>query len=232
MECPFCGNSNIIEFVNIRRFLYCSVSGEQGCGGFFVHKESFDCESKQRERYLLHSNELGPRSDANGYRAYLNKFLETVFSYERETQGAFNIKKLFDYGSGPYPALVELLNEQNQKFAFVDDVKIKHWDPFFYPSGTFFEGGADIVFCLEVVEHFEKPQEGFDGLAKAAAKNGLIAIKTQIAPQSIDEFNKWWYKEDSTHVSFYSHISIEECAKKAGLLFEAEKDKVIFLRKQ
>ncbi len=232
LRCPFCENTFLIEENQKNKQYYqCSVSDTSGCGGFFVHPDFFNTVQEQKDRYLLHTNELVSEIKSNGYRRYLEKYLSTVLGYESKTERGGNIQALFDYGSGPYPAFVMLLREYNEKKVFKNDVQIKHWDPFFYPNGDFFENGADIVFCLEVIEHFENPLEGFEGLAKSCAQGGLIAIQTQLAPNTFDDFKKWWYKDDFTHVSFYTHASIEACSKRVGLVLEAEKDGVVFLRK-
>ncbi len=230
MNCPFCENTAIKEYSLSKKYYHCEANRNNGCGGFFVHKSFFDSTEEQKKRYLQHKNELNIQSEKNGYRKYLEKFVSTVLTYVDDQDK--NIHTLFDYGSGPSPSLVMLLEEYNQTSFFSNDVSIKHWDPFFYPDGDFFTNGADIVFCLEVIEHFEKPLEGFNGLAKSCAKDGLIAIQTQLAPNTFEEFKTWWYKEDSTHVSFYSLKAIKECAIRAGLTFEAEKNGVVFLSKK
>ncbi len=233
IDCPFCKNNHLVETtIGLKTYYQCVATTDSGCGGFFLHPDYFDTPNEQKKRYSLHTNELTPENKPNGYRKYLEKFISNVLQYERKKEEDGNIHTLFDYGSGPSPALVMLLEELNMKFVFKNDVVIKHWDPFFCPDGDFFEYGADIVFCLEVIEHFEQPLDGFKGLEKACAKNGLIAIQTGLAPKSFDEFKKWWYKEDSTHVSFYTHKSIEECAKKVGLQLEGETGGIIFLRKK
>ncbi len=230
IQCPFCENINLIEeIIANKRYFQCL---QDGCGGFFVHSDSFNTHAEQKKRYLLHTNTLEKKEESNGYRLYLEKFISIVLDYEKNSERGTNIHALFDYGSGPYPALVMILKEYNMKFVFKNDVQVKHWDPFFYPNGDFFEHGADIVFCLEVIEHFENASEGFEGLAKACAPGGLIAIQTQLAPKSFDEFKRWWYKDDFTHVSFYTLNSIEECAKRVGLVLESEKNGVVFLRKK
>ncbi len=229
-KCPFCNNSILIEeTINFRQFFQCKHEKPSDCSGFFVNPYHFSSAGEQKKRYLLHTNELALCADRNGYRKYLEKFTQCVLSYAKKT-GTPTLH-LFDYGSGPSPALVMLLKEYNMKFFFQHDVKVKHWDPFFYPEGDFFENGADIVFCLEVIEHFENPLDGFRGLATACAQNGLIAVKTQLAPKDFNEFRKWWYKEDKTHVSFYTMKSIENCAGLVGLHVEATSEGVVFLRK-
>ncbi len=233
LQCPFCNNDSFIEEnIQNKRYLQCVPSNSNvGCGGFFLYPDFFAQLNEQKERYMLHTNSLGAKSETNGYRKYLEKFLATVLDYEKTKVLNGEVRRLFDYGSGPSPALVELLGEYSRDLAFVNEVEIKHWDPFFYPEGDFFSNGADIVFCLEVIEHFENPIEGFQGLARACSYGGLVAVKTMIAPSTFEQFAKWWYKDDFTHVSFYTNESVEHCARRVGLIFEKELDGVLFLRK-
>ncbi len=229
--CPFCENMFLIEeTIQKRIFFHCSTTYSSGCGGFFMSSESFSTCDEQKNRYLLHTNALEENNKNDGYKKYLEKYIQEVLRYEKKVAPNNTLAKLFDYGSGPYPALVQLLEEYKERGLLDFNTHIKHWDPFFYPNGDFFEHGADIVFCLEVVEHFENPLEGFQGLAKTCAQGGLIAIQTKFAPSTFDEFKTWWYKDDFTHVSFYTMTSIEECAKRVGLVVEGEEHGVVFLR--
>ena len=112
-----------------------------------------------------------------------------------------------------------------------ENTEIRGWDPFFVPDVPFFADGADAVLCLEVAEHFENPARGFEGLAKACRPGGYAAVQTLFVPETDGEagtdtdtgaeaaaaaFRSWWYKEDATHVSFYTEKALKVCAERAG----------------
>lgn len=228
--CHICGNFELEEYVDgTRRFLRCG--GMEGCGIVFVHPECYLTPQKQSERYLLHRNILEPADAKGGYRSFLAKFADTVLDYMRNTSTEHKLSSIFDYGSGPEPALMQLLTEYKLSGRLADTTEIRGWDPFFAPTTPFFKNGADLVLCLEVAEHFENPTEGFAGLARASRLGGIVALQTMIVPQNYTDFKNWWYKEDSTHVNFYSKNALELCAKNAGLVLEAHINSVFFFRK-
>ncbi|WP_428769802.1 class I SAM-dependent methyltransferase [Treponema sp. HNW] len=214
-----------------RCFMHCTGNG--GCGGFFLLPEYFLPKAEQKKRYLLHNNNL---SDA-GYRSFLENFADTALVHIRELLGR-PPHSIFDYGCGN-GSLVELLHSYACGGLLPENTEIRGRDPFFAPDTPFFEGGADAVLCLEVAEHFENPHEGFAGLARACKKGGYAAVQTLFAPESGGEagadtssgaeiaaganaqaaesaFRSWWYKEDTTHVSFYTEKALKACAERAG----------------
>lgn len=251
-KCPFCGGTELKEVRCIsklkkkaqdkqaagspvavrseeRCFMHCT--GLNGCGGFFLRPEYFLPPEAQKERYLLHNNNLSDE----GYRSFLKKFADTALLHIRELLGR-PPRTIFDYGCGN-GALIELLTSYTCGTCgglFAENTEIRGWDPFFAPDVPLFEEGADAVLCLEVAEHFENPHEGFAGLARACRAGGYAAVQTLFAPEINSEagtdtgtgaetaeaaFRSWWYKEDTTHVSFYTEKALKACAERAGFVY-------------
>ena len=217
LRCPFCGGTHLSECTRAsekkaggyeRRIFRCVPPS--GCGGFFVSRECFLSVQKQKERYLLHDNSLANA----GYRSFLKDFADTALNQSRALLGA-PPATIFDYGCGN-GALIELLQTNKKDFLLPADTEIRGWDPLFAPAAQPFPGGADLVLCLEVAEHFENPAEGFAGLSRACKRGGVLAVRTLFAPETEREFKSWWYKEDPTHVSFYTQKALTLCAKDAG----------------
>lgn len=245
-NCPFCGGTELKEVRCVskrkktgrnktaagnenaacpaeRRFMHCTGNG--GCGGFFLLPEYFLPPEAQKERYLLHNNSLSDE----GYRSFLKDFADTaLLQIGKLSDGP--PRTVFDYGCGN-GALGELLKLYISKGLLPENTEIRGRDPFFAPDTPFFRGGADAVLCLEVAEHFENPDEGFAGLARACKKGGYAAVQTLFAPEGGSEagadtrsnaeaaeaaFRSWWYKEDATHVSFYTLKALKACAFRAG----------------
>ena len=94
---------------------------------------------------------------------------------------------IFDYGCGN-GALIELLQTHKKDFLLPDDTEIRGWDSLFAPEAEFFAGGADLVLCLEVAEHFENPAEGFAGLSRACKRGGVLAVRMLFALETEWEF--------------------------------------------
>jgi len=212
LPCLFCGNTGTEAIVLPDREYHRCLS----CQGITLDQRFRLSASAEQERYRLHINTL----DDRGYRSYLTHFLDTVLDFYR-TRFSPDIKtlRLFDFGSGPTPALVELARERG--------IDTRFWDPFFAPEGKNFIGGADIVTCLEVAEHFYEPRTNFLHLAGELRPGGLLAIGTLLCDNK--DFPSWWYRQDSTHVSFYSKQALLALGREVGLVLESAKDDRIFL---
>jgi cyclopropane fatty-acyl-phospholipid synthase-like methyltransferase len=61
----------------------------------------------------------------------------------------------------------------------------------------------DFITSTEVVEHLYKPKEVLDRLWSILNEKGLLCLLTQVYPEK-DAFVKWYYKNDPTHVCFFS----------------------------
>ena len=63
------------------------------------------------------------------------------------------------------------------------------------------------------MEHFSNPKGEWELFLKLVKRGGWIGIMTQLYDREID-FSQWYYKNDPTHVSFYSketfHWLVEE----------------------
>jgi pseudouridine kinase len=171
----------------------------------------------ERARYTLHDNSL----KNVGYKRYLEDFLASVVGYPEILNAGFcDSWRFFDYGSGPEPALVSLMRERG--------FEARGWDPFFAPEEKCYPGGADIVTCLEVAEHFIDPEKDFASLASCVSPGGFLALGTHLLDdlprqesspdaETYAAFSSWWYRQDPTHVSFYTKKSLVLIAHKLGL---------------
>lgn len=239
--CVFCGaNTGAGDRIEVGSFGYwaCPV-----CGGIALDRAQCLSTDAERDRYTLHENTL----ENAGYRRYLEAFLDAVLAYPSIARAGVDVSwKLFDYGSGPEPALVTLMRARG--------FESRGWDPYFAPETERFPGGADLVTCLEVAEHFKEPIRDFALLAECARSGGFIAVGTHLldglaalqrdtrdtgqgearaecltennAEDCIDDrtrtspeaFASWWYRQDRTHVSFYARKTLSLVAERAGLI--------------
>ena len=126
-----------------------------------------------------------------------------------------------DFGCGPGPALAAMLEELG------GDVHL--YDPQFYPDNSVLNKSYDIVTCTEVVEHFRDPAGSWEQLIGAVKSGGILAIMTQLITDSTD-YQKWWYKNDPTHIVFYRRETMEYIASafKLEILFDDKHSVVIF----
>ncbi len=241
LNCPVCGEGNTELFsLKARQYLECT-----GCGSICLSSDCYVSIEGQRKRYEQHNNSL---SD-DGYRTFLENFINPVLkelTCNELPGGAQHLRSILDYGSGPEPALCLLLKKYASEGTILkNSCDIRGWDPFFAPDTSFFENGADLVTCLEVAEHFETPLADMKKLAGACTPGGYVAIGTMLLktmtdienPENVKSdrefFKNWWYRSDSTHVSFYTLEGLKRCSESAGLTFvKSVTDRAFLFRKK
>lgn len=206
-DCPFCLSQRIRK-IECSSLVYgnCEV-----CGGFFLFSRYFPSSQKSRERYEHHNNEL---SDP-GYRNYLQNFIDTFLDFFRTDAGLRSRPaSILDWGSGPVPSLTTLLQEQGFE-AYPYDL---HYQPVLPDAAVRFEA----IVCLEVAEHFLSPRDEFRRMADFLLPSGYLVVGTHPAESMSCDFEKWWYRSDITHVSFYSEKSLEIVGASADLVFRGK----------
>lgn len=228
--CRICGHNEVHDFaIKDRKYGKCVK-----CKSICTNPDSFALPDVQKSRYEMHENSL---KDA-GYRGFLEGFIKPVLEELRkagESSGKTDVlpSRILDYGSGPEPALCELMKSFSEEGEYLPPgCDIRGWDPFFAPATPFFENGADLVTCLEVAEHFETPLEDMKKLAAAVRSGGYAAIGTMLLTEATS-FPGWWYRSDITHVAFYTRDGLIQCAESAGLSFvKAVTDRAFLFRKK
>jgi SAM-dependent methyltransferase len=153
----------------------------------------------ERERYRLHRNSL----DDAGYRGMLESFIDGALSPFLRPPAA-----ILDYGSGPEPAMAVLLDERGYSAS--------SWDPIFMPNRDNRSGPFDGVILHEVLEHCFNPALTLRDAAAILSPGGILAVSTLFRPPRGEDFLTWWYREDVTHVSFYSIYCLSSICESAG----------------
>lgn len=217
-----CCNSFLDEVILVKdkKYNFCT-----NCKSVFLNSEFYLSSENQKDRYLLHNNTL---EDA-GYKNYLEKFFEDVLTVSKIKNHTY-----LDYGSGPNPCLVDLVKQKYPDFEQIDA-----WDLFFTKDFTPKDNSYSLITCLEVAEHFENPTESFLHIKSLLKNDGILALQTQIFYPEDDfvktskKFATWWYKEDTTHVTFYSKEGLINCCKNCGLEFltQINKNLLVFTKK-
>ena len=254
-RCKFCGYEDVSSFLIVTKKRSSEYFRCGCCKAISLSEKDFLSSSQQLQRYNHHHNTL----EDLGYAQFLGAFLLNTFG----SLPSFQLSGILDYGSGPNPAMVQLLKliserqRQEKSFekklvwqeiqcldscveqlaqvlpALPDKDAIGGWDPFFAPDGK--RGKVPLVLCLEVAEHFEQPWDGFAGLADCCCAGGFVAVGTLPIPDEMvipEDFKKWWYKDDRTHVSFYTEKAMEACGKTCGLEYLGKASPRIFLFKK
>ncbi len=207
MTCPICDSSRVRPLSSPRRSFY-------RCGdcAFAWADPAFRLDPEAaRVRYALHRN----RRDDAGYVAFLGTIIDAALAH---TPGA---RRVLDWGSGPAPVGADLLRERG--------LAVSVYDPLYAPVLPEPEAVFDLVFCIEVAEHFERPLQDFADLASRLRPGAGLALHTHLAPEDDEAFLSWWYTEDPTHVSFYTLQSLTLLADLAALRLDSVTDRRLAL---
>ncbi|MBX2987024.1 MAG: class I SAM-dependent methyltransferase [Bdellovibrionaceae bacterium] len=148
----------------------------------------------EKARYDTH------RNGDEGHRRFLEPVARAVA--ENLPAGARGL----DWGSGPVPALAEMLGERSF------DMRI--YDPFYHdvrPQGAF-----DFITTTEVIEHCHEPARDLCAMRELLAPGGWLFVMTETHPGPA-KMASWYYWRDPTHVSFFSPRSFEKFATLFGL---------------
>jgi 2-polyprenyl-3-methyl-5-hydroxy-6-metoxy-1,4-benzoquinol methylase len=170
----------------------------QNCGFTFLNRANHLSEAEEKARYDLHNND----GDDMGYQSWLRSFLE-----EAVLPFADKGSRILDFGSGPSPVLAELMR--------VAGFRVEIYDKYFAPS---FPGGKfDVITSSEVFEHLADPASEFEQLIEKLTPRGYIVLRTSFRPEKDEDFFHWWYREDSTHISFFTERALEQLAENRAM---------------
>ena len=207
MTCPLCLNNDFQHYHQdkVRDYWQCKV-----CQLVFVKPEQFVTAQQEKAIYDQHQNS----PDDLGYRRFLNKLLVPL------TQKLKSSAIGLDFGSGPGPAISIMLTEQG----FV----VYNYDIYYANDSELLTVNYDFVTCTEVLEHLHHPYKELSMLVKMLKKDAYLGIMTKRVIDK-DRFKNWHYKNDLTHVCFYSIATFEYIAEYWQLTLEViNSDTVIF----
>ena len=207
--CPLCNTNQKLAFLSDaeREYYRCSC-----CDLIFVPREYHLSEFDQRARYDSHNNDPGDLRYRNFFKQLLTPLLAILPS------NSYGL----DFGSGPGPTLSLMLEECGHK--------VDLYDKFYAQNDAVFQNRYDFITATEVVEHLPNPLKDLEALVKILQKGGILAIMTEIVSPQLD-FTNWYYKNDPSHVCFYSEKTFVHLANLLGLEIVTISERVIILRK-
>tara|TARA_Y100000780_G_scaffold226709_1_gene241177 strand:+ start:849 stop:1493 length:645 start_codon:yes stop_codon:yes gene_type:complete len=209
LKCRLCQSKSVDEFLEVERPFKAKYYICSNCDLVFLDETQLLESKEERSQYSLHQND---KRDPG----YVNFLFRSIGPTLRHIKPNF---KGLDFGCGPYPMLVELMKEEGFDMDF--------YDPYFFPSQNL-DKEYDFVISTEVVEHFNNPNKSWAELVSKVAEGGILSIMTSIRYQDID-FKSWHYRNDQTHISFYSEKTLEWIATHFNLeLIDKEKNVAIF----
>jgi SAM-dependent methyltransferase len=155
------------------------------CDLVFVPQEQLPDPAFELAHYRMHNN--SPNDP--GYRRFLSRTLKAVVEHlPAPARG-------LDFGCGPGPALPTMFRELGYE--------MRQYDPLFCDDASVLDEEFNFVCATEVVEHVHWPHEVYKRLFSRLKPGGCLAVMTKrLSSQAA--FARWHYKNDPTHVRFYS----------------------------
>lgn len=180
--CRLCGENATPFFGN--EFYQCKV-----CKGISRKSTSLPDSAKEKNRYDHHQN-----SPDDGYIDFISPLIQSIL------KNISPAKKGLDYGCGPDSVISKILSDK--KF------QMEKFDPFYENHPEILKTEFDFIVAIEVVEHFHFPKNEFILLKNILNEKGELFIMTHLYDSTIN-FEKWYYKNDFTHVFFYTRETFE-----------------------
>jgi SAM-dependent methyltransferase len=192
MECPLCQRSTCDQGLLSPQFYNCNT-----CGTIFRHSSHYLSSEKEKERYLLHNNDV----EATNYQAFVIPIINEVCrSFESKSNG-------LDFGAGTGPVVSKLLMDKGYQMSL--------WDPFFHQDESVLKHRYDFIVCCETIEHFHNPLKEFELMLTLLKPDGKLCCMSELLPKDMS-FNDWYYKNDPTHVVFYSEENLKWIKENVG----------------
>lgn len=189
-----------------RHYYFCAQ-----CHMIYVEKVDLLDKQAERDRYLTHQNGI----QFEGYINFLKRAIDPALEFINKNMTGL------DYGCGPVPTLSEVLKREGYT--------CEDYDPFFVLNALNKKFG--FIFATEVFEHFFDPFKEISRIRSLLQKNGILAIMTE-RWQDTEQFSKWYYARDNSHVCFYHARTFAYICKTFGFekLYDDDQ-RVIILKK-
>ncbi|MFB9155210.1 class I SAM-dependent methyltransferase [Vibrio gallaecicus] len=207
--CPLCHHDDVNHYFEDKRreFLQC-----QQCELVFVNPRQRLAASEEKAQYDLHENDP---NDA-GYRRFLSRIAEPL------TGKISSNSHGLDFGCGPGPTLSIMLEEAGHTMDL--------YDIYYHPETSVLEKTYDFMTATEVIEHLYQPDKVWQQWLNLVKPKGWIGLMTKLVID-VDAFAGWHYKNDPTHVVFFSRQTFQFLAERDKLELEFVGNDVILLRK-
>ncbi len=180
MKCSLCKNT--ADFLTRQRhgnyYQCCS------CGSAFLDPAFFLSPAQEKERYATHENDV----EDLRYQNFVRPIVDAV------TKHFLPSHEGLDFGSGTGPVITKLLKDAGYQ--------VQKYDPLFFNDTQALHKQYNYIACCEVIEHFHQPLKEFTLLHSLLRPGGKLYCMSELFYDEI-EFEKWYYKNDPTHVFFY-----------------------------
>lgn len=209
-SCPLCDSPLLVDYHRDQNRDYKQCSQ---CQLVFVDRQYLLGPEQEKAEYDLHRNSV----DDSGYRKFLSRLLLPM--QLRLQPGAEGL----EFGCGPGPVLSVMLADAGYK--------ISVYDIYYYNDASVLAKGYDFITATEVVEHLYRPGQVLQQLWDLLPQGGYLGLMTKLLID-LDAFTTWHYKNDPTHVCFYSRACFKYIAEMLGADLSIIGNDVIILTKR
>jgi rubredoxin len=223
--CPLCGidkdaisvqasgennNGVIVEYHQDarRKYWQCSL-----CWLVFVDPTQRLNAQQEKSEYDKHQNCAADM----GYRKFLARLCDPLIKMLPASA------KGLDFGCGPGPTLSVMLREKS--------FEVCNYDIFYADDRSLLQARYDFITATEVVEHLFEPGKVINDLWGMIEKGGVLGLMTKLVIDK-ESFSVWHYKNDLTHVCFFSIETFQYLAQQLNAELSIIGKDVIVLKKR
>jgi hypothetical protein len=204
-----CGDVHTKFFAEDKRRSYLRCAR---CYLVFVPPRFYLDAAAERAEYDKHRNDV----DDAGYRGFLSRLATPMLeSLPAHSNG-------LDFGCGPGPALAHMLRERGHRVAL--------YDIYYAADESVLRTPYDFITATEVVEHLHHPGQELARLWALLKPGGCLGVMTKLV-LDVAAFSGWHYKNDPTHVCFFSRETWQWWAREQSAQLVFYGADVILLRK-
>ena len=210
MKCPLCHDNKGKLFFEEKKRSYYEC---QNCNLIFVPQQYHLSSREEKNLYDQHEN--NPEDD--GYRKFLSRiFIPLVEKLNPRSYG-------LDFGCGSGPTLSVMFEERGHT--------VELFDHYYKPNEKVFSKTYDFVVLTEVIEHLSSAKFEIERILSLLKPGGWLGIMTKLSTGK-ESFPLWHYKNDPTHISFYSKDTFTWLANNYSLSIEFIGSDAIILQKK
>jgi hypothetical protein len=209
LPCGLCGHTQHNAYFEDKRRPYLQCTR---CYLVFVPKSHHIDASAEKAIYDQHQNDLADE----GYRRFLSRALDPVVA--SVGKGAIGL----DFGCGPGPLLAKMLIDAGYR--------VNLYDLYYHPNNVVLQQRYDFITCTEVIEHIAEPKQVLEQLLSMLKVGAPLVLMTKLVLGQ-DRFASWHYKNDLTHISYFSRATFEYVAQQFNVEIEFIGSDVIVLTK-
>lgn len=192
MSCPLCRHQQTQFYYQDKRREYLQC---QHCELVFVPEKYWLDSEQEKAEYDKHQN----HSADEGYRKFLSRLVEPLQAELRAGSRGL------DFGCGPGPTLSVMMAERGWSMAL--------YDIYYFPDDEVLNQNYDFITATEVVEHLCEPGKVLENIWHLINHEGSLALMTKMLIDK-EAFAHWHYKNDPTHICFFSKSSFEYLANR------------------